>query len=132
MLKRLDHVNVRTANLAAMIDWYRDVLGLKPGNRPPFSFDGAWMYCGEWPIVHLVGVDQHPVGEAPRLEHFAVSAEGLDEFLTRLERLGVDYQTNVVPGFEIIQVNIWDPDENHIHIDFAPSEMPALRSRVPA
>src|SRR3546814_17296537 len=45
-LSRLDHVNLRTAELAAMQTFYSEVLGMSLGPRPPFSFDGAWLYCG--------------------------------------------------------------------------------------
>jgi catechol 2,3-dioxygenase-like lactoylglutathione lyase family enzyme len=121
-LKRLDHVNVRTANLPAMIAWYGAVLDMHPGPRPPFSFNGAWLYCGEHPIVHLVEVAEPPRGVEPRLEHFAISAEGLSDFVARLEAKGERYEKGVVPGFGITQINVWDPDGNHIHIDFAPGD----------
>ena len=39
----LDHVNIRTGNLAEMRRFYRDVLGLEDGERPSFRFDGAWL-----------------------------------------------------------------------------------------
>ena len=55
-IKRLDHVNVRTANLDAMIEWYGDMLGMKTGPRPDFSFPGAWLYAGDDPVIHLVGL----------------------------------------------------------------------------
>mgnify|MGYP002137710046 CR=1 FL=1 len=29
---------------------------MKAGNRPPFPFPGAWLYTGDHPAVHLVGV----------------------------------------------------------------------------
>ena len=121
-LKRLDHVNVRTANLQAMIDWYGDVLGMKTGPRPPFSFGGAWLYVDGYPIVHLVDVATPAKGEDLRLEHFAISGEGLAGFLADLRARKVPYRASAVPGFGIKQVNVWDPDGNHIHIDFAPTE----------
>ena len=55
-LLAFDHVNVRTANLAAMVDWYDRVLGMKPGKRPNFDFPGAWLYLGDQALVHLVRV----------------------------------------------------------------------------
>lgn len=118
-LKRLDHVNVRTADLAAMTAWYRDVLGLEPGPRPAFPFGGAWLYCDGLPIIHLVEVAAAPP-DAPalKLEHFAIRAEGMAEFLAHLDAKGARYQRGEVPGFGITQVNVWDPDGNHIHIDF--------------
>lgn len=126
-LKRLDHVNIRTANLAAMIHWYVDVLGLSTGPRPPFPFGGAWLYCDGYPIVHLVEVQTTQKAIEPRLEHFAVSGEGMADFLAHLRSRKVAYQCSVAPGFGIQQVNIWDPDANHIHIDFAPAETADLK-----
>lgn len=127
-LTRLDHVNLRTANLQALQDFYVEVLGMTPGDRPPFSFGGAWLYSGgpgeeQHPTVHLVEVASPPAPEGElRLEHFAFAAEGLGDFLARLKRHGVTYRIAVVPGFDIIQVNVYDPDGNHIHIDFARAE----------
>ena len=120
---KLDHVNLRTANLEAMTEWYERVLGLKSGPRPGFAFPGAWLYAGEHAAVHLVGVDAQPEksGE-PSLEHFAFSATGREAFLARLESEGIDYQTREVPDFGITQVNIWDPDGNHLHVDFTDGE----------
>jgi catechol 2,3-dioxygenase-like lactoylglutathione lyase family enzyme len=125
-LQSLDHVNVRTANLDAMIAWYRDILGFREGPRPPFSFGGAWMYCGDRPIVHLVAVDHQPGAKEPALEHAAFGATGLAEFLAHLKRQNIDYRPNVVPGFGIVQINLWDPDGNHLHVDFPPEEAKAL------
>lgn len=130
-LERLDHVNVRTSRLEAMIDWYRDVLEMETGPRPGFSFGGAWLYCAGKPIVHLVEVAKEPEAIAPKIEHFAVSGTGLDAFLGRLEDRGIPYEIGRPPGFPIIQVNIHDPDNNHIHIDFPAEEAAALENRRP-
>lgn len=121
-LKRLDHVNIRTANLQAMVAWYDDILGMKTGPRPDFPFGGAWLYCDGFPIVHLVEVKRGQQAIEPRLEHFAISGEGMADFLAHLRSRKVAYQCSVTPSFGIQQVNIWDPDANHIHIDFAPGE----------
>ena len=122
-VKKLDHVNVHTANLAGMVEWYGRVLGMRSGERPPFAFPGAWLYCGGEPTVHLVGVDQVPKTEGLlQLEHFAFSATGLKEFVGRLDRDKVRYEARKVPRSGAVQVNIWDPDGNHIHVDFPPEE----------
>ncbi len=117
-LRHLDHVNLRTADLDRLVAFYGEVLGLEPGWRPPFDFPGAWLYCGERPVVHLVGEQRPRAGEDPRLEHFAFAAEGLAEFLGRLRARKVAYWVRVVPGIELRQVNFRDPDGNHIHVDF--------------
>ena len=127
-LKHFDHVNVRTNRLEAMIAWYGEVLGLKTGARPPFSFPGAWLYLGDQPIIHLVGVTDPTDAKAPSLEHFALRAEGLGEFLQHLKSRKIEHKVGIVPGFGIIQVNVWDPQGNHIHIDFGPEEKAALET----
>ena len=121
----LDHVNIRTTRLAEMARFYETVLELAPGARPPFRFDGAWLYCGDKAAVHLVGVTevpQAPGAPKPRIEHFAFRAAGLVDFLERLKSQNVAYRVSVVPELSIVQVNIFDPDGNHIEIAFRPEE----------
>jgi len=118
-LTAFDHVNVRTANLAAMIAWYDRVLGMKSGKRPDFPFPGAWLYLADQAILHLVGVADEPASVEPKIEHFALRAEGLDDFLAHLRAEGVQARVGEIKDFGITQVNIHDPDGNHIHIDFA-------------
>ncbi|MEM9140672.1 MAG: VOC family protein [Pseudomonadota bacterium] len=127
-MKRLDHVNLRTANLPAMVDWYERVLGLVSGPRPSFSFPGAWLYVGDHAIVHLVGQETQPTVDPSdlKLEHFAIEAEGLGEMLARAEADGQPATPRKVPGFPVVQVNLWDPDGNHIHVDFNAAEMDDL------
>jgi catechol 2,3-dioxygenase-like lactoylglutathione lyase family enzyme len=135
-VKQLDHVNIQTANVERMAEWYGRVLNMPSGKRPPFDFPGAWLYCGDHPVVHLVGVrEQPPAGH--RLEHFALTAGGFKEFLAQLDRDTERYEARRVPGTGVVQVNVWDPDGNHIHIDFPPedaagvafNEAPRLRMR---
>jgi len=127
-LAALDHINVRTRNVERMVAWYQRILGMQSGKRPGFSFPGAWMYVGDKPFLHLVGVDRDlPAHQDDlRLEHFALSATGLGDFLKHLKAEKVDYRLGKVPDFPIIQVNIWDPDNNHIHIDFHEDETAGL------
>ena len=121
-VKKLDHVNIHTANVDRMVEWYGRVLGMHAGDRPPFPFPGAWLYCGGRPTVHLVGVDRQPQTSGLQLEHFAFSAVGLQDFLARLKRENVRYDARKVPSFDGVQINVWDPDGNHIHIDFSGPE----------
>lgn len=118
-----DHVNVRTTKLDEMITWYGDVLGFYAGPRPDFPFPGAWLYMGDHALVHLVAVDNDLAEpENVSLEHFALRATGLKEFLAKLERQSIVARVSNVPGLPIVQVNIFDPEGNHIHVDFDAAE----------
>lgn len=126
MIERLDHLNIRTARLDEMISWYGRVLDMHPGPRPDFPFAGAWLYAGGQALVHLVEVATEP-GSRPgdlKLEHGAFQATGLARFVDKLRGMGERLELVKVPSFPIIQVNVWDPDGNHLHIDFHDEPMP--------
>jgi len=123
MIRRLDHVNLRTANLERLVRFYEDAVGLKQGERPPLGFPGAWMYAGDAPVIHLVGVPEQPTPSGPlRLEHFAFTASGLRAFLARLEQRGVEYRQSRQAGTGNVVVNLRDPDGNRLHVDFPAHE----------
>jgi CDGSH-type Zn-finger protein len=58
----------------------------------------------------------------PKLDHFAIAAEGMAAFLAHLRARKVLCRCGEAPGFGIRQVNVWDPDGNHIHVDFTGEE----------
>jgi len=126
-MKRLDHVNILTANLDSMTAWYGRVLGMEPGPRPNFPVPGVWLYADGRPVVHLIGVTTQPDADpkAVRLEHFALTATGLKDMLAQLEADGERHFFRPVPEAGVVQVNIADPDGNHIHVDFDLAEAEA-------
>ncbi|MEM9371754.1 MAG: VOC family protein [Pseudomonadota bacterium] len=117
---KLDHVNIRTNRLDEMIRWYVDVMGLIEGWRPPFPFPGAWLYAGQDAIVHLIGVAAEPESDLSdlKLEHFAVKGDDLGATRARFLASGIRFEERAVPGTSLLQLNIWDPDGNHVHVDF--------------
>ena len=79
------------------------------------------MYSGEDAVVHLVEVDGDPGAGAERdlkLEHFALAATGREGFEARLKGAAEKFEVVEIKEFGITQYNVWDPDGNHIHIDF--------------
>jgi catechol 2,3-dioxygenase-like lactoylglutathione lyase family enzyme len=130
-VKSLDHVNLRTAQLDAMRQFYTDVLGMESGPRPPFSFNGAWMYCDGKPVVHLVDVTEAPQKADLSLEHYALRADGMAEFAEHLKSKGVGYSVIVLPEYGDRQLHVRDPDGNHIHVDFGPEEPGEVENFTP-
>ncbi|WP_299041942.1 VOC family protein [uncultured Tateyamaria sp.] len=121
-IERLDHVNLRTTRLAEMIQWYEEILGLFAGERPDFGFDGAWLYAGDVPVVHLVAVEEDGAAgseTALKIEHFAFRASGdAEAFQERLQLKGVSFRRSGIDAMNLAAFNVWDPDGNHIHVDF--------------
>ena len=61
-----------------------------------------------------------------RLEHFAISATGIKDLIARIEAEGLRHRLNHIKDFGILQMNLWDPDGNHIHLDFDAAEAEGL------
>jgi len=117
-LKHLDHINLRTSRLVEVTRFYEEALELKVGWRPPFAFNGIWLYLGERPVVHLVEVAEQPKVGEPQIEHYAFRAEGPDAFAQRMDALGIEYNRVVVPGNGNTQIFLRDPDGNRIEFQF--------------
>ena len=122
-IDRLHHVNLVTAQLEEMTDFYLSVLNLETGERPPFRSTGAWLYAGDQPVIHLVEGAPSPAGTLPQIDHFALAARGLLEVEAGLRRKGVAYRASAVPGIGWPILNLADPDGNKVEIVF-PHEPP--------
>ena len=127
-LTAFDHVNIRTANLDAMVAWYDDILGIAKGARPNFPVPGAWLYLGDRAVIHLIEADPAPMihqeGENLRMEHVAFRATGMAGFTERLDQRGIAYKLVPFDEIDTVLVFLRDPDGNRIHVDFPLSEMP--------
>lgn len=120
----LDHYTINTLDLDATIRFYVEVMGFENGERPPFSFPGAWLYCEGRPVVHLIGGKAPDGAGAGAIDHIAFRAGGLGEFLRRLEDRGVAYSERDVPGAGIHQVFLSDPSGISVEVCFPGDETP--------
>jgi catechol 2,3-dioxygenase-like lactoylglutathione lyase family enzyme len=101
----LDHVNIRTTELAKTRAFFTEVLGLTVGWRPDFPFGGAWLYAGEKDVVHLVEVST--AGAATRgssLDHFAFAIDDFEDAQRRLDAAGLTYELSAAPNGGIRQL----------------------------
>lgn len=142
-LQALDHYSVRTADVAATQAFYEDVLGLRAGARPPFPFPGAWLYVGERPLVHVIGIDPQDqqglrdylgarapgsgkpdagVPDTGALDHIAFSAADLPAMRERLTGLGIAARERSVPGLGLQQMFLTDPNGVVIELNFPLAE----------
>ncbi|HJO72129.1 MAG: VOC family protein [Rhodospirillales bacterium] len=120
----LDHYTINTLDLDATIRFYVEVLGFENGERPPFSFPGAWLYSGGKPVVHLVDGKAPEEAGSGTIDHVAFRAGGLGDFIRRFEDRGIPYSERDVPGAGIHQVFLSDPNGVTIEINFPGGEPP--------
>jgi len=100
----LDHINIRTTDLAKTQAFFTEVLGLTVGWRPDFGFPGAWLYAGAKDVVHLVGVKRpHTPSEGSSLDHFAFTIDDFEDARRRLDKAGIEYRETAAPNGGIRQ-----------------------------
>jgi catechol-2,3-dioxygenase len=124
-----DHYNLRAdrPTLDRLRDFYRDVVGLTVGDRPPFRRFGYWLYSGERPVLHLSLADDGEARPAAvnTFAHAAFNCTGRAEFERRLKSFDIPYHTAQVPLLNIAQLFFRDPAGNGIELQFDASEPPA-------
>jgi len=122
MVTGLAHVNIRAPE--ALIEdvraFYRDMVGLREGPRPPFRSRGYWLYAGARDVLHLT-VDprvERANGDG-WLDHVAFSANDLDATIARLEKAGIAYERDDVPSLDQVQLFLTDPAGIGVELNFA-------------
>jgi catechol 2,3-dioxygenase-like lactoylglutathione lyase family enzyme len=118
MISGLDHINIETTDLEGTIRFYEQVLGLRNGARPPFTFPGAWLYSGEQALFHLVGVDDLTNTSTGAINHVALLANDFVGCKARLNALAQPYEQRVVPDSNIRQLFVNDPNGVRLELNF--------------
>lgn len=117
----LDHFNIRTRKLADTVRFYEDVLGLEKGARPNFAFPGAWMYSEGKPVVHLVDISGTAEPQKPDsgvVHHVAFASQGFAGMQRRLESKGMEFDSRQVPGGDLWQIFVNDPNGVMIELNY--------------
>ena len=122
MIHGMNHFTVITEDLPRTLDFYVGVLGLERGPRPDLGFDGAWLYTGGTPILHVYADRPVPAGVAGVIDHMAFSARNLREVKARFDQRGLKYDLRQQKGSGTWQLFSHDPAGAKVELDFDPSE----------
>lgn len=100
---KLDHATVITPHLEEMRHFFCHIVGLTEGERPPFHFDGHWLYHDGKAVIHLVKSNStHPPAKTPsRIDHIAFRVEDESEWnklIAKLQTDNIAYQSSEVPA----------------------------------
>ena len=133
-LSLLDHCSIRTVKLDETRDFYVDALGMTDGDRPDFDFPGNWLYLDGKAVVHLVGVDpDDPSGLEAYLggsidpaslqgsgafDHLAFRGKGAATMIERLKARGVAFRERQVPGMDLFQIFVTDPNGITVELNY--------------
>jgi len=123
------HVNLRAsaADVAVLMRFYCDVVGLRLGPRPQLRVRGFWLYAGDLPMLHLSEVTEEaaltPIARRQSaLDHVAFRCTGLNATLARLEQQGISYAISVLPEIGETQVVFRDPLQLGVELTFRTEE----------
>jgi catechol 2,3-dioxygenase-like lactoylglutathione lyase family enzyme len=119
----MNHFTILTNDLDKTLEFYNDLLGLVPGDRPPLPFPGAWLYAGEQAVLHVIAGRQLPANAAGVIDHMAFSAENLIETVNKLEARGLEYALRQVTPKDPWQLFFHDPSGAKVELDY-PSDEP--------
>ena len=121
----LDHFNIRTRKLADTVQFYQDILGLTEGDRPNFSFPGAWMYSEGKPVVHLVDISPTQEQQKPDsgvVHHVAFASRDFAGMKQRLQSKGMKFDVRQVLGGDLWQIFVNDPNGVMVELNYEASK----------
>ena len=127
-IQGLHHLALVTDQPEIATQFYVDVLGFRPIQRPNFDFCGAWL-LGYGVQIHII--ENPSVAEGlgdkidSRADHMAFAVEDHQPVRERLDQLGIAYSERVNAG-GIPQIFFQDPDGHHIEIGIYPPHPPFL------
>jgi catechol 2,3-dioxygenase-like lactoylglutathione lyase family enzyme len=130
-IQSLHHVTLTATDLERSRRFYREVLGLREIDRPPFPFPGAWFEVAPGQQLHLIVHEGATLrgrkGIDTRDNHFAIRVASFRTTLGYLKSLGyyeeadpldlmrIRVQPQATAGFP--QIYILDPDRHVIEIN---------------
>ena len=120
-IQGMNHFNVLTDDVEATRRFYVGILGLEEGYRPPFSFDGLWLYAGGHPILHISAA-KLPGERAGVIDHIAFTSKDLKSTVARLEANHIKYRLNKQVGTNLWQIFCHDPMGAKVELDFDGAE----------
>lgn len=116
MLQALDHVTLRSTDLARTLGFYQRLLGLGSGPRPAFEVPGVWLYVDGRPVLHVV--ERPVVGNEGAIDHVAFAARGRAALTARLVDAGEPFELVALPDGSALQMFLRDPDGARLELVF--------------
>lgn len=95
----IHHASLIVSDTEQSLQFYRDVLGMQPVERPPLPFPGAWLAIGDQQIHLLELENPDPTSGRPahggRDRHVAMHIDSVDALRSDLDAAGVAYTLSI-------------------------------------
>lgn len=127
-IKEFNHVAREVLDLEKSKHFYCHVLRFEEIKRPAFGIAGCWLY-GYGLNLHLTQTSvpedrktvhkqriQYFTSNLPNVDHIAFVSDDLYEIMDILDNQKVFYEYNSPENTNIVQIFLFDPDENVIEI----------------
>lgn len=145
-LSHLEHVLVQTVDMEGTRDFYTRVLGMHVGPSPDFKFPVFWLYLGDRDVIHVtsggantsenrkkyVGQQSDATSGTGVIDHLAFRATGLSDMMEHLTLHKVAFTKRMVNDQGLFQLFLMDPNGIKVELNFANSEVGAVRPELMA
>ena len=124
MICGINHYNLRADPeiIEKLKKFYIEIVGLKPGHRPPFKNGGYWLYADDKDVLHLSFSKNDITNElhvSSTFDHMAFTAENEMDHINVLKENNIDYIIREVPEIGTRQIFFKDPAGNGIELIFS-------------
>ncbi|KGJ94111.1 VOC family protein [Colwellia psychrerythraea] len=92
----INHVLVLTTDLRAMECFWVELIGLDEGKRPPFPFNGLWLYSDGNPLVHIAEQPFSAFGNGS-IAHVALEGANYNALMKRLSNSAYSHTEKILP-----------------------------------
>jgi catechol 2,3-dioxygenase-like lactoylglutathione lyase family enzyme len=127
----INHINIRTRDVAATLNFFRDVLQMKVSCTPlspDLSRSGWVLDINGDPVVHVARADsEYPAGAdlAPAMaigsgaiHHVAFQCSNYEQARSRFLQMGLEFTENHVDVIDLRQLFIRDPNGILFELNF--------------
>lgn len=114
----LHHITVLTEDTEKTADFFRTVLELTDGFAPELGVPVVWLYCGDQPVVHIVGRAAPGAAGCGRIDHIAFQCSDYPGFKARVDASGAKQMEQTLADVGVHQIFVESPEGVWVELVF--------------